>query len=122
MLYGVLADLVVFLHGAFILFVVGGGVLVFRWRWLAWLHIPAALWGATIEFTGWICPLTPLENHFRRLAGEAGYSGSFIAHYVVPLVYPEGLTQRGQLLLGFVVVGLNLVIYWAVWRRRRKSR
>ncbi|HEY6839418.1 MAG TPA: DUF2784 domain-containing protein [Geobacteraceae bacterium] len=88
MLYSILADLGVLHHGAFVLFVVGGGFLVIRWPRLAWIHIPAALWGATVEFTGWICPLTPLENHFRLLAGDEGYSGGFIAHYLVPLLYP----------------------------------
>ncbi|MFZ5623370.1 MAG: DUF2784 domain-containing protein [Gemmatimonadota bacterium] len=114
----VLANLLVLFHAAFVLFVVLGGLLVLRWPRLAWLHLPAAIWGAAIEFTGWICPLTPLENRFRRLAGEAGYSGGFIEHYVLPVLYPTGLTRSVQYVLGALVVLLNVVIYAIVVRRR----
>jgi hypothetical protein len=106
-----LADLVVAVHFTFVLFVVLGGLLVLRWRWVAFLHVPAALWGAWIEFAGWICPLTPLEQSLRLKAGEQGYSGSFIEHYVLPLLYPSALTRNIQLLLGCLVLGLNLGIY-----------
>jgi len=120
--YRVLADVVVTVHFAFVLFVVAGALLVARWPRLAWVHLPAALWGAGIEFTGSICPLTPLENHFRRLAGEEGYPGGFVEHYLLPVLYPGGLTRGVQIVLGIVVVVLNLGIYgWLFARRRRRS-
>lgn len=107
----VLANLVVVFHFAFVLFVVLGGLLVLRWRWVAFLQVPAALWGAWIELTGWVCPLTPLEQSLRLKAGEQGYSGSFIEHYLLPLLYPSALTRNIQLFLGCLVLGLNLGIY-----------
>ena len=115
--YGVLADIVLVLHLVFVLFVVFGGLLVFRWPGLAWLHVPAAAWGTLIEFSGGICPLTPLENRFRRLGGETGYSGEFIDHYVRALLYPNGLSRGTQLLLGAAVLVLNVTIYWVLIRR-----
>ena len=122
MIYLVLADLVLILHFLFILFVMLGAVLVFRWKRVAWIHVPCALWGAWIEFQGWICPLTPVENHFRRLGGEAGYSGGFIEQYLVPLIYPSGLTRGTQIQLGVVVVAINVAVYGLiVWRRRRAA-
>jgi hypothetical protein len=93
MLFRVLADIVVVLHLGFILFVVLGGLVVFRWKWFVWIHIPAAIWGALIEFGGWLCPLTPLENLLRRVSGAAGYSGGFAAHYILLLVYPVILNR-----------------------------
>jgi hypothetical protein len=114
----VAADLIVFLHFLFVLFVVAGGVLVLRWPRVMWLHIPAAIWGVLIEFTGWICPLTPLEMRLRQQQGEPGYEGDFIAHYIVPLLYPEGLTRRSQLFLGALALAVNLVIYAFVFRNR----
>ena len=119
MLYRLLADAVVVLHFAFVLFVVLGGLLALRWPRAAWFHLPAALWGAGIEFVQGICPLTPLENHLRRLGGDAGYAGGFVEHYVLPALYPAGLTRGVQLGLGLFVVGLNVGVYWVVWRRRR---
>jgi hypothetical protein len=116
-----LADLVVALHFAFVLFVVLGGLLVLRWPRLAYLHIPAAIWGVLIEFAGWICPLTPLENSLRVRAGEAGYQGSFVEHYILPLLYPSALTRTVQLLLGVFVLGLNLAIYIYLLRRRARA-
>jgi hypothetical protein len=117
-----LADLVVVFHFAFVLFVVLGGLLVLRWRWVALLHVPAALWGAWIEFAGWICPLTPLEQSLRLKAGEQGYSGSFIEHYLLPLLYPSALTRNIQLLLGYLVLGLNLGIYgYLLYRSAQNS-
>ena len=114
------ADLVVLLHFAFILFVVLGGLLVLRWPKLAWLHLPAAAWGAAIELAGGLCPLTPLENALRRAAGEAGYGGGFIEHYLLPIIYPAALTRDIQLVLGLAVLFLNLAVYaWIVLRRRR---
>lgn len=121
MLYRLLADLVVLLHSAFVLFVVLGGLLALRWPRAAWLHLPTALWGAGIEFAAGICPLTPLENHLRRLGGEAGYTGGFVEHYVLPVLYPDGLTRGVQLALGMFVLVLNLVVYAVVWRRRSQG-
>ncbi len=117
--YALLADLVLILHAAFILFVVFGGVLVFWRRGLAWLHIPAALWGILIEFQGWVCPLTYLENDLRATAGNSGYAGGFIEHYLVPLVYPAGLTSAMQFLLGLAVLFINAIVYTLVWRNLR---
>jgi len=114
-----LADLVVIVHGLFILFVVAGGLLVLRWPRVAWLHLPAAAWGVLIEWSGWICPLTPLENTLRQAAGQAGYSGGFVERYLLPLIYPAGLTPAVQLWLGAVVLALNVAVYALWWRRRR---
>jgi len=114
----VLADGVLLLHLLFIVFVVGGGLLVLRRPRLAWVHLPVALWGAMIEFAGWICPLTPLENALRSRAGEAGYGGGFIEHYLLPVVYPGVLTREIQIGLGLGVVVINAVVYTLVWRRR----
>jgi len=119
LIYRVLADLVLVVHLAFVLFVVLGGLLVVRWPRLALLHVPAAIWGVLIEYTGWICPLTPLENSFRTRGGEAGYSGGFIQHYIQPLLYPAGLTRSTQLVLGSVVLALNLAAYAIVFSRWR---
>ena len=121
-MYRVLADLVVGLHLLFVVFVVAGGLLVLRWPKVAFLHIPAAVWGAAIEFAGWICPLTPLENSLRRQAGESGYSTGFIEHYLLPILYPSALTRDFQLLLGVLVVGVNLAVYTYSIRRRDPSR
>jgi hypothetical protein len=120
MLYRLLADLVVLLHTAFVLFVVLGGLLALRWPRAAWFHLPAVLWGAGIEFVAGICPLTPLENHLRQLGGEAGYAGGFVEHYVLPVLYPAGLTHGMQLVLGTFVLVLNVVVYAIVWRRSRR--
>jgi len=121
--YRILADLVVIVHGAFVLFVVFGGFLALRKiRW-AWVHVPAAVWGAYIEFVGWICPLTPLENYLRGLAGERGYPGGFIEHYLYPLMYPAGLTRSTQFVLGCIVIAINLIAYGVLaWRALRLSR
>lgn len=115
MIFSVLADLAVLVHAMFVIFVVCGGLAVLRWPRLAWLQLPAALWGAIIEFKGWICPLTYLENHFRQLSGAAGYSGSFIEHYLEPLLYPLGLTSRFQVCMALAVVGLNAAFYFCLW-------
>lgn len=116
------ADLVLLLHFAFVLFVIFGGLLALRWRRLAWVHIPVALYGAVIEFVGFVCPLTPLENSLRRAGGEAGYAGGFIDHYITAVIYPNGLTRGIQLGLGFGVLLLNAVVYFAWLRRRRAPR
>jgi hypothetical protein len=122
MLYRLVADLLVVLHASFVLFVVLGGLLVLRWPRVAWLHLPAAVWGALIEFTGCICPLTPLEKSLRRAGGEAGYGGGFIDHYIVPLLYPAGLGRGSQIVLGVLVVALNLAIYGRWILRRGRAR
>ena len=114
------ADLIVALHFAFVAFVVLGGLLALRWPRVIWLHIPAVIWGAVIEFTGWICPLTPLENRLRRASGETGYQGDFIAHYILPVLYPNGLTRTDQLVLGGLALALNVVVYTFVAVRRRR--
>ncbi len=114
------ADAVVLLHLAFVVFVAGGGLLVWRWPRWAWLHLPAAAWGVWIEFAGWICPLTPLENALRRTVGQAGYPGGFIDHYLWPLLYPAGLTREWQWALGAGVLVLNGVVYGLLAIRRAR--
>lgn len=114
-----LADAVVVVHLAFIAFVVFGGWLALRWPWLAWLHVPAFLWGTWIELSSGICPLTPLENRLRAAAGEAEYGGGFVEHYLVPLIYPPGLTSGIQQLLAALLVAFNTVAYALLLRRRR---
>ena len=121
MLLRIAADLIVLVHLAFVIFVVAGGLLALRWPKMAYLHIPAAVWGAWIEFANWICPLTPLENHLRLLAGEAGYAGGFIEHYITRILYPAGLTAGMRVFLGTAVVAANLMVY-RVYFARRHSR
>lgn len=115
------ADLVLLTHFAFVLFVIFGGLLALRWRRLAWVHVPVAVWGTIIEFVGFVCPLTPLENWLRRRGGEAGYSGGFIDHYIIATLYPAGLTRATQLVLGCLVLALNVVVYTIFVRRRSRS-
>ncbi len=122
MRYSMLADLVVLAHTLFVLFVVFGGVAVLRWRRLAWVHLPAAVWGVAIELGGCVCPLTYLENRFRLLGGEAGYGGTFIEQYLQPLLYPIGLTRHAQLVLGLAAFAVNLAIYAYLWSSRRAGR
>lgn len=120
-MYRIAADLLILVHLAFILFVIAGGFTVFKWRWMALLHLPAAIWGALIEFMGWICPLTPWENSLRQLAGQEGYSGGFVEHYILQLVYPSGLTRDIQVSLGVIVITINLLIYGVLlYRMMRK--
>ena len=118
MVYDLLADLVLLLHAAFILFVVLGGLLVLRWPRVAWLHLPAAAWGALIALYGWYCPLTPLENHWRRLAGQQGYDTGFIQHYLLSFIYPEGLSRPLQIMMGLGVIVITVTVYSMLWRRR----
>ncbi len=118
MLYRYLADAVVLIHLAFVGFAVLGGLLVLRWRRLAWLHLPAVAWAALVEIAGWICPLTELENAFRQRAGEAAYRADFVAHYLLPVLYPPGLTRGTQFLLAGLVVAINLLVYLRLVRRR----
>ena len=116
------ADAVLVLHLAFILFVVLGALLVLRYAWIAWLHVPAAIWGAWVELTNRICPLTVLENALRSRAGQSGYSESFVEHYLVPVIYPAGLDRTMQFWLAGILVTINVVLY-ALWLlRRRKTR
>lgn len=122
MIYRILADVVLILHLAFVLFVVLGGLLVLRWPRLAWLHVPAATWGVLVALVGWPCPLTPLENHLRQLGGQSGYGGGFIEHYIVGLIYPSGLTRELQMGLGAMVLVINLVVYTLMIRRRIRRR
>jgi hypothetical protein len=121
MWYRTAADLVLITHFVFVLFVVGGGLLAIRWPRAAWVHVPVAIYGAVIEFLGFICPLTPLENSLRRRGGEAGYSGGFIDHYITATIYPAGLTRRIQLVLGVAVLVLNVVVYTIAVRRARSG-
>ncbi len=117
----ILADALVLLHLLFVVFVMTGGFLLVRWPGLLWLHLPAAAWGAYIEFSGGICPLTPLENSLRVLGGGSAYSGDFVERYLLPLLYPAQLTPALQQVLGGVVVGVNLLAYalaYRAWRRR----
>ena len=118
----ILADAVLILHLAFVLFVVLGAFLVLRRRKLIWVHLPVVIWGALIEFAGWICPLTPLENWLRARGGDRGYSGGFIDHYLGALIYPEGLTRELQWFLGALVLAINAAIYLQAWRRRPNAR
>jgi hypothetical protein len=120
--YAALASLVLAVHGAFVLFVVAGGLLALRWPRAAWAHLPAAAWGAGIEFSGGVCPLTPLENRLRELAGLAGYDGGFVEHYLLAWLYPDGLTHETQVSLGLAVLIVNVAVYATVWVRRRRSR
>ena len=119
MIYGILADIVVLVHAAFVLFAVFGGFLVLRWRRLAWLHIPAVLWAALAEMAGWICPLTPLENLLRHRAGNVIYHSDFIEYYLMPVLYPAALTQELQMALGLAVLFINVSVYVWVWHKRR---
>ena len=118
--YGLFADAVLVIHFAFVAFVVLGGFLALRWPRVAWVHIPVAIYGALIEFAGFICPLTPLEIEFRRRGGEAGYEGGFIEHYITAALYPSGLTREIQIALGVFVLVLNGIVY-AIWLRRRRA-
>jgi uncharacterized protein DUF2784 len=117
MWYSWLADLILCIHAGFVLFVICGGLLVLRWRRIAWLHLPAATWGAIVEFGGWVCPLTPLENWLRQQAGESGYRSDFVAYYLWPVLYPDGLTRDVQLMLGTAVLAINVSLYGWLWRR-----
>ncbi|MGK2962552.1 MAG: DUF2784 domain-containing protein [Gemmatimonadaceae bacterium] len=122
MIYRVLADAVLILHLAFVVFVVIGGFLLRWWPKLVWLHVPVAIWGVLIEFAGWICPLTPLENSLRHRGGQAGYEGGFIDNYIMPVLYPIGLTRNVQYALGLFALLINVVAYTLYFRRRRRSR
>jgi hypothetical protein len=119
--FGLLAGLLVAAHLAFAIFAAAGGVLVVRWRRLAWVHVPAVAWAVYIEVTGGICPLTPLENEWRQRADLDRYSGDFIAQYVFPALYPEGLTPAAQFAIGVLVLVVNVAVYaWLFVETRRR--
>ena len=120
-MYLLLADLIVILHLGFIVFAVLGAVLLFKWPRLVWLHVPAVIWAAITEFMGLICPLTPLENWLRQQAGADPYQSSFISHYLLPLIYPPGLTPSIQWVLGGILITLNVVIYAWLYRFKKKQ-
>ena len=120
MIAKIAAEFLVVIHLAFIVFALFGGLLVLKWGKVSILHIPCVLWAVLIEFRGWICPLTPLEHHFRDAAGGAGYTGGFINHYLMPVIYPEGLTQGIQIALGIIVLAINLGVYGVVLVKRVK--
>ncbi len=120
-MYKILADTIVIIHCLFIAFVIFGGLLIIRWPRTAYVHVPAAIWGVAVEFFGWFCPLTPLENHFRFLAGKGSYEGDFIEKYLLPLIYPENLTPSIQQILGMMVVIINFIVYIIAIRKRRKT-
>lgn len=119
--YALLADLVLFVHLLFILFVALGGLLVLRWPRLAWFHLPCVAWGVLVELAGWYCPLTPLENHFLRLAGQHAYEGDFLQYYLLATLYPEGLTREAQTAIGLLALLVNALIYGWLWLRRSQD-
>jgi hypothetical protein len=118
MFYQILADLVVIVHLLFIIFALLGGLLLLLRGYLVFIHVPAAIWAALISFKGWICPLTPLENCLRSTAGAEGYTGGFVEHYLIPLIYPVGLTLKIQIIFGIFVVLINIGIYAFVYYKR----
>jgi hypothetical protein len=122
MLYRILADLLVIVHLAFILFVVCGGLLVLWRKWMVFIHLPTVAWGAMIEFLNWACPLTVWEQRLQKAGGEAGYSGNFIDHYLLPIIYPAGLNEPMQFILGIIVISINVLIYSFVFYRLRRRR
>ena len=122
MYYRLFAEIVVVIHFAFVVFVVLGGFLIFRWRKVLWLHVPAVLWSAWIELSGGICPLTPLENWFWIKGGQASYPDDFVGNYILPLIYPEGLTRAIQIVLVAIVILINLLVYGYVFLFRKKGR
>jgi len=122
MLYGILSDIVVLIHLAFAFFAVLGAVLIIWRRWVVWLHLPAVLWAIWIELTGGVCPLTPLENWLRNRAGQGGYRGDFVQHYLMPMLYPVDLTRNTQILLGLVVIFINVALYgYLIYQYRRRK-
>ena len=117
MLYRFAADLVMLVHLLFVLFVVLGGFLSLKWRWLPWIHLPVAIYGAVIEFVHFVCPLTPLENLLRRKGGHEGFEGGFIETYLLRILYPDGLTRRVEIVIGISVLIINAVAYWLYLRK-----
>ncbi|MBA3013292.1 MAG: DUF2784 domain-containing protein [Proteobacteria bacterium] len=122
MVYSILANIILAAHLIFILFVVFGSLVVFYKRWVFWLHIPAVIYGSLVEFSGWICPLTPLENHVRALAGQSGYAHSFVQEYLLKTIYPEMLTRQDQIIIGCILLILNLFVYLLIFRKTMKKK
>jgi hypothetical protein len=122
MSYRIAADIIMLLHMLFTLFVMFGSLLALYKRWIVWLHIPVVLWGVAIAVIGWICPLTPLENAIRIAAGQEGYSGGFVEHYLITIIYPDGLTRRGQLILAGLIIVVNILLYGFVLRKKRAKK
>lgn len=120
MLFHVAADLLVVFHFLFVIFVLFGGLLILKWRFIMWLHIPAVVWGVVVEWMGWICPLTPWEWSLREKAGQLGYSGSFIDYYIIPIIYPEGLTRELQVSIGIFVILINLIVYGFIFYKFKR--
>ena len=121
MVYSLLADLIILLHFMFILFVLCGGLLVLKWKWLIFIHIPAPIYGILIEIESWVCPLTPLEVHFKMKAGESIYQGGFVEHYLIPIIYPPGLNRTIQIILAAMVLILNIIIYTMVFYKYKSN-
>lgn len=122
MFFALAADLLIIVHLGFIGFVMLGGFMLLKWRWLIFVHLPAVLWGVLLEFQGWICPLTPLEQALRRMSGQHGYTGGFIQHYILPVIYPPALNEDIQLILGVLLILINVIIYlWVFLKPDRKS-
>lgn len=122
MVYRLLSDFIVIIHFAFILFVTAGALLALKWKKVIWFHIPAVIWGAAVEYAGWICPLTPWENYFRNLAGESVYHGDFTVNYILPVIYPSGLTRNIQIVLGSFVILVNIILYGIIVYRHVKKK
>jgi hypothetical protein len=122
MIFRWMANSVIWLHVAFVLFVGFGALLVFRWPKAAYFHVPTVFWGALIEFTGWVCPLTPLENWLRTAGGQSAYRGAFVDRYLMPILYPDGLTHETQITIGVALFGVNGLLYLLLMRRRHRSR
>lgn len=122
MWYSLLADLIVVLHFSFVLFVLFGGLLTVKWPHVMWVHGPALAWGCLVEFTGLVCPLTPLENRLRMMGGESGYHGDFLSRWLLPVLYPDFLTPGIQIALGCLLLALNVTIYAWIWRTRFSHR
>lgn len=120
-LYFWLSNLIIVIHFLFILFVLLGGLLVLRWPWWRWLHLPAITWGFLVELNGWLCPLTPWENRLRQLSGRNVYEGDFIGEYLIPLIYPAELTREMQYMFAALVIVINAGIYLLIWRRHRRN-
>jgi hypothetical protein len=121
--YVLLADAVMLVHFAFVLFVMFGSLFVLRWPWMAWIHAPAVSWGLTVEMAGLVCPLTPLESRLRLLGGESGYTEDFLSHWLLMVLYPDFLTRRLQIVLGTSLLVLNCSLYaWILIRHRNRRR
>ena len=121
MFYRVLTDIVLILHLIFIVFAVGGGLLTLCWRWIPWVHLPALAWGAAVELFGWYCPLTSLENYFRRASGNFEYTESYVERYLVPVIYPVDYSREYQLVLFWLLIAFNVLVYASLYLRRRHS-